>query len=90
MNKQNLTDVLEESTIEEFKKNLRGNLFRPGDEGYESYRKIFNAMIDKHPGLIVKSTGVADVITAVNFARKNNLLLAVKGGGHSVADHALC
>lgn len=90
MNKPNLSNVLEESTIDAFKKNLRGNLFRPGDEGYESSRKIFNAMIDKHPGLIVKSAGVADVITTVNFARDNNLLLAVKGGGHSVAGHALC
>lgn len=73
MNNPNLTNVLEESTIDEFKKNLRGNLFRPGDEGYESSRKIFNAMIDKHPGLIVKSAGVADVITTVNFARNNEL-----------------
>lgn len=86
----NLTNTLEESTIEQFKKNLRGDLLRPEDEGYEASRKIFNAMIDKHPGLIVKSAGVADVITTVNFARKNKLLLAVKGGGHSVAGNALC
>lgn len=84
MNKPNLTNVLEESTIDEFNKNLRGNLFWPGDESYESSRKIFNAMIDKHPGLIVKSAGVADVITTVNFARDNNLLLAVKGGEATV------
>lgn len=90
MNKMNLTNVLEEKSIEELKKNLRGSLLRPGEEGYETACKIFNAMIDKRPGLIVKSIGVADVITTVNFVRENNLLLAVKGGGHSVAGHALC
>lgn len=65
-------------------------LLRPGDDGYDSSRKIFNALIDKHPALIVRCAGVSDVIRAVNFARENKLLLAVRGGGHNVAGNALC
>lgn len=83
-------EALSESRIEEFKVSLHSQLLRPGDDGYDSSRKIFNAMIDKHPGLIVKCSGVADVIKSVNFARENNLLLAVRGGGHNVAGNALC
>ncbi len=81
---------LMDSQIQAFKAGLRGTLLRPGDDGYDSSRKIFNALIDKHPALIVKCTGVSDVIRAVNFARENRLLLAVRGGGHNVAGNALC
>jgi FAD/FMN-containing dehydrogenase len=81
--------VLDEATIQEFKIGLRGDLLRPGDEGYESARKIWNGMIDKHPALIARCTGVADVISAVNFARVNMLLVAVRGSGHNVAGNAI-
>ena len=47
-------------------------------------------MIDRKPALIVRCTGVADVLDAVNFARTHNLLVSVRGGGHSVAGHAVC
>jgi FAD/FMN-containing dehydrogenase len=57
---------------------------------YETARKIWNAMIDKHPALIVRCAGVADVITAVQFARTHNLLVAVRGGGHNVSGNAVC
>ncbi|MFZ3166366.1 MAG: FAD-dependent oxidoreductase [Candidatus Methanoperedens sp.] len=82
--------VLDEATIEEFKVSLRGQLIRPGDEGYEEARKIWNGMIDKHPALIACCTGVADVISAVNFARAKKLLIAVRGGGHNVSGNAVC
>ncbi len=81
--------VLDEATIQEFKVGLRGKLIRPGDKGYEAARKIWNGMIDKHPALIARCTGVADVISAVNFARTNELLVAVRGGGHNVAGNAV-
>lgn len=81
---------IDEPTLDAFRTTLRGKLIRPGDEEYEPSRKIFNAMIDKHPGLIVKCSGVADVIRSVNFARENKLLLAVRSGGHNVAGNALC
>ncbi len=83
-------EALDETKIDEFKGSLRSPLLRPGDEGYDSSRRIFNAMIDRHPALIVKCSGVADVIRSVNFARDNKLLVAVRGGGHNVAGNALC
>jgi FAD/FMN-containing dehydrogenase len=82
--------VLKETGIEGFSTSLRGELLRSADAGYDAARKVWNAMIDKHPALIVRCTGVADVITAVNFARTHNLLIAVRGGGHNVAGNAVC
>ena len=81
---------LEEAAIQEFKTTLRGELLRPSEDGYDDARKVFNVMIDKKPALIVRCAGVADVINAVNFARTNKLLVAVRGGGHSVPGHAVC
>ncbi len=82
--------VLREAAVEEFKSKLRGELLRPGDDGYDEARAIWNGMIDKRPALIARCTGVANVIDAVNFARTNNLLVSVRGGGHNVAGHAVC
>src|SRR5262249_19242396 len=82
--------VLQESTIHDFKAGLRGAFLCPGDSGYEDARKVWNGMIDRHPAMVVRCTGVADVITAVRFARGHNLLVAVRGGGHNVAGHATC
>ena len=59
--------VLPATTVEEFKTRLRGDLFCPGDDGYDSARKIHNGMIDKYPAMIVRCAGVADVIAAVNL-----------------------
>ena len=82
--------TLEKAELEGFRADLRGKLLRPGEEGYDSSRRIFNAMIDRHPALIVKCACVSDVIKAVNFARKHDLLVSVKGGGHNVAGNAVC
>ena len=76
---------LEEATVEEFAVSFRGELIRPEDAGYDEARKVYNGMIDKRPALIVRPTGAADVIDAVNLARENGLPLAVRCGGHSVA-----
>jgi FAD/FMN-containing dehydrogenase len=84
------TADLEDTTIESFGDQLNGNLLRPGDEGYDEARTVWNAMIDKEPAVIVQCTGAADVIAAVNFARDLDLPLALKGGGHNVAGTALC
>lgn len=81
---------IDEENIQEFKDSLRGELIQPGDTGYDDARKIWNGMIDKRPALIARCTGVTDVIEAVNFARSNNLLVAVRGGGHNVAGNAVC
>ncbi len=82
--------MVEDQVLEEFETTLRGEVIHPGDEGYDEARKMFNAMIDKHPGIIVNCAGVADVMSAVNFARSNDVLLAVRSVGHNVAGTSLC
>jgi len=81
---------MNEATTREFKANLRGELIEPGDTGYDASRKVYNAMIDKRPRLIARCVDVGDVITAVNFARQNQLLLAVRGGGHNGGGLGVC
>jgi FAD/FMN-containing dehydrogenase len=66
-----------------FEKNLRGRLVRPTDADYDAVRALYNGMIDKRPRLIARCVDAADVITAVNFARNEGLLLAIRGGGHN-------
>jgi FAD/FMN-containing dehydrogenase len=80
---------LEEPVVQEFAANLRGELIRPEDDGYDATRAVFNGMIDKHPAMIVRCAGTADVMQGVNFARTHDLLLSVHGGGHSVAGNAV-
>jgi len=82
--------VVSHDRIERFQAAFRGEVIQPGDSGYETARKIWNASIDKHPGIIARCAGVADVVAAVNFARENELLVAVRGGGHNVSGRALC
>jgi FAD binding domain/Berberine and berberine like len=81
---------LEEAAINEFKADLRGELLRPGDRDFDAARRVFNGAINKLPTLIVRCAGVADVISAVRFARVHELLVAVRGGGHNVAGNAVC
>jgi len=81
---------MNEATIREFKANLRGELIEPGDKGYDAARKVYNAMIDKRPRLIARCVDVGDVMTAVNFARQNQMLLAVRGGGHNGGGLGVC
>src|SRR5438445_10896860 len=79
-----------ESLIQDFKTRLRGRLLRPGMDGYEDSRKIWNSNVVKRPSLIARCIGVADVVNSVNFARRNNVLVSIKGGGHSIACLGLC
>jgi FAD/FMN-containing dehydrogenase len=62
----------------------------PGEDGYDAARSIWNAMIDRRPALVVRCLGTADVINAVTLARNENLLLAVRSGGHNIAGNAVC
>jgi FAD/FMN-containing dehydrogenase len=79
------TIELKQETIDGFRARLRGPLLLPGDAGYEDSRTVWNAMIDRRPALVVRCLGVADVVACVQFARANDLLLCVKGGGHNIA-----
>jgi FAD/FMN-containing dehydrogenase len=76
--------------IETLKRHIDGQIVLPRDAAYESARRIWNAMIDKHPALIVRCASTSDVVRAVNFARDNGLPLAVRGGGHNIAGSAVC
>ena len=71
-------------------KQLDGSLQRPGDPEYDAARKIWNAMIDRRPKLIVRCLSTNDVVRAVLFAREHDLLVSVRGGGHNVAGNAVC
>ena len=81
---------LQARKIEELKGGFKGEILLPSDGAYESARKIWNAMIDKHPAVIARCATTSDVVRGVNFARDNGLLLAVRGGGHNIAGNALC
>ncbi|MGQ8335456.1 FAD-binding oxidoreductase [Sunxiuqinia sp. A32] len=81
---------LDSSSIDEFASGIRGAIVLPDDPTYDETRKVFNGMIDKRPGMFVKCVDVADVIYSVNFARENNLLVAVRGGGHNAGGLGLC
>ena len=73
-----------------FRASLRGTLLQPSDQEYDTVRVVWNGMIDRRPRLIARCHGVADVVAAVNFARRQGLLVAVRGGGHNVAGYATC
>jgi FAD/FMN-containing dehydrogenase len=73
----------DETSIERFREGLRGTVVRPDDPEFDDARTIYNAMIDKRPGLIVRCANVGDVIAAVNFAREQGFDTAVRSGGHS-------
>jgi len=76
--------------VEQLRSAVRGPIVLPGDEAYDSTRKVYNGMIDKRPAVIVQCTDVADVIAAVNYARSNNLLTAIRGGGHNGGGLGTC
>ncbi len=82
--------ALDPAGLADLTESFAGRVLTPGDGGYEEARRVWNGSIDKRPGAIVRPTGVADVIAAVRFAREHGLLVAVRGGGHSVAGHSTC
>jgi FAD/FMN-containing dehydrogenase len=78
------------ATVENLKKTVRGPVLCPGQDGYDTARTLPNAMIDRRPAFIARCTGAADVIACVRFAREHDLLVSVRGGGHSVAGKSVC
>ena len=81
---------MEISAIERLRNTVRGAILCPGQDGYHAARTIPNAMIDRRPAVIARCTGAADVIASVRFAREHDLLVSVRGGGHSIAGKAVC
>ncbi len=82
--------MLNEPIIATLKSQLRGEVIEPGDDTYDVARKVYNAMIDRKPRLIVRCRDVADVISAVNFGRQHKLEVSVRGGGHNAAGLGVC
>lgn len=82
--------VIGDATLGELRAAVRGPVIRPGDEAYDEARAVWNAAHDRRPALIVRCTGTADVIAAVEFARSQDLLVAVRGGAHSIAGFSTC
>ena len=82
--------TLKRNAVQELSDSLRGRLLLPDNPAYEKARRVINPAIDKHPALIVQPSGVADIRNAVDFARANALLVAVKGGGHSPGGKSTC
>ena len=76
--------------IQPLRSSFNGELFQPNENGYDDACRIWNASVKKHPALIARCSGIADIIAAVNFARGKNLLTAIRGGGHNVGGRALC
>ncbi len=87
---KNLVKNVAPSEIEAFAAQLRGRIILPSDADYNDTRKVYNGMINKYPGMFVMCVDVADVIAAVNFGRENNLLIAIRGGGHNGGGLGLC
>jgi hypothetical protein len=76
--------------LKSFRPAFQGQVFEPADAGYNEARQIWNASVSKRPSVIARCSGVADVIAAIHFARANNLVTAIRGGGHNVGGRALC
>ena len=81
---------MDQRNVSDLAGQLEGTLLRPGDAGYDDARTIWNAMIDKRPALIARCRSAGDVAAAVLFARDQDLLVSVRGGGHNVAGNAIC
>jgi FAD/FMN-containing dehydrogenase len=82
--------MIPESALQKFRQTLRGQSLCPGEPGYDTTRAIPNAMTDRRPAIIARCIGAADVIASVHFAREHELIVSVRGGGHSVAGKSVC
>jgi FAD/FMN-containing dehydrogenase len=82
--------MIGQTDTKDLRARFRGALLRPGEEGYDEARRVWNGAIDRHPALIARCAGADDVVEAVRFARERELAVSVRGGGHSVAGHAVC
>jgi len=82
--------AVDAAAVQSFEQRLRGRMLRPGGDGYDAARKVWNGMIDRKPALIARCAGAADVMAAVDFARTHDLLVAVRGGGHSASGQGVC
>src|SRR3954453_19358990 len=90
MTTEAIPHVLGSATLAEFEQGLSGAMIRPGDDAYDEARAIWNGAHDARPAVIVRCHGVADVVRSVEFARSEDLVVAVRGGGHSIPGFSTC
>ncbi|OYX41746.1 MAG: FAD-linked oxidase [Rhodobacterales bacterium 32-67-9] len=81
--------AVSEDAVGALRAGVRGTVALSGEAGYEEARTVWNAMVDRKPGLVVRALGAADVCAAVNFARENGLLISIRSGGHQIAGHSV-
>ena len=82
--------TLDGTALRELGASFRGQLIRPGDGSYEEHRKIWNGSIDRRPALIARCAGAADVIAALRLAKRGDLQVAIRSGGHSFPGQSIC
>src|SRR2546428_8979071 len=82
--------TIDTASLEKLRENFRGQLVVPGDAEYDRSRAVWNAVADRYPAIVARCTRVDDVVDAVRFARERDLVIAVRGGGHSVAGFSTC
>src|ERR1700735_1861396 len=85
-----MTTSLLTPAIRKFADNFKGQIILPGDASYERARRVWNHAVDLHPAAIARCAGNEDVVRAIDFARANDLLAALRSGGHSFAGHGTC
>lgn len=85
-----MTMTVRRAAVDELRRQVRGEIVQPGDAGYDDARAVYNAMHSRWPALVVRAAGVEDVVAAVQFARANGLILAVRGGNHSMPGFGSC
>src|SRR5258707_8249916 len=81
---------LSSESIRKFAESIAGEIILPDDARYQKARRVWNHAVDKHPAMIARCAGADDVRRAIEFARINDLLTAVRSGGHSFAGHSVC
>ena len=85
-----VTAAIDASALSSFREGFAGEIVLPEDAGYEAARIVWNGMIDRRPAIVVRPTGVADVLAALRFAREQELVIAVRSGGHSIPGFSTC
>src|SRR5215471_8709205 len=82
--------TIDSAALDAFRDVFAGGVILPSDAGYDAARIVWNGMIDRRPAIVVRPTGAADVLSSIRFAREQDLVIAVRSGGHSVAGHSTC
>jgi FAD/FMN-containing dehydrogenase len=85
-----VTAAIDASALSRFREGFAGEIVLPEDAGYDAARTVWNGMIDRQPAIVVRPTGVADILTALQFAREQELQIAVRSGGHSIPGFSTC